>query len=85
MVRRTVQKARKAVSDGLIFHSGQGFQYTLHGSTLLKQYSILPSASRAGTPSDNAPAENFFRILKTKCVYRQKLQGIDQARQMIDA
>jgi len=85
LVYRTIQNAHKEVADGLILHSDQGFQYTSHGySNLLKRYSILPSMSRAGTPLDNAPAENFFGTLKTECIYRQKIQSIKQARELID-
>lgn len=51
---------------------------------LTKQYGILPSMSRAGTPLDNSPAENFFGILKTECIYRQKIQTIQQAKSLID-
>lgn len=51
---------------------------------LTKQYGILPSMSRAGTPLDNAPAENFFGTLKTECIYRQKIQTFQQARSLID-
>ncbi|XWE63955.1 IS3 family transposase [Sporomusa sphaeroides] len=85
LVYRTIQKAKKEVADGLILHSDQGFQYTSHGYlNLTKQYGILPSMSRAATPLDNAPAENFFGILKTECIYRQKIQTIHQARHLID-
>ena len=86
LVYRTVQKAKKEVADGLILHSDQGFQYTSHGYlNLLTGYGILPSMSRAGTPLDNAPAENFFGILKTECIYRQKIQTIGQATELVNA
>lgn len=85
LVYRTIQKAKKEVASGLILHSDQGFQYTSHGYfNLSKQYGILPSMSRAGTPLDNSPAENFFGIIKTECIYRQKIQTFQQARQLID-
>ena len=85
LVYRTIKKAKKEVADGLILHSDQGFQYTSHGYTkLTKEYSILPSMSRAGTPLDNAPAENFFGILKTECIYRHIIQTSDEARKLID-
>lgn len=29
-------------------------------------------------------AENFFSILKTKCIYRQKIASFQQARELID-
>jgi transposase InsO family protein len=85
LVLRTIQKAKKEVADGLILHSDQGGQYASHDYfDLSKQYGILPSMSRAGTPLDNAPAESFFSILKTECVYRQKIQSIQQAHELID-
>ena len=40
--------------------------------------------SRRGNPYDNALAENFFSILKTECIYRQKLKSFDEARLIID-
>ncbi len=29
-------------------------------------------------------AENFFSILKTECIYRQKIKTFQQARELID-
>ena len=34
--------------------------------------------------SDNAMAENFFSILKTECIYRQKIKTFQQANHLID-
>lgn len=85
LVYRTIQKAKKEVAHGLILHSDQGGQYTSPDYfDLTKQYGILPSMSRAATPLDNAPAENFFGILKTECIYRHKIYTIQQARELID-
>jgi transposase InsO family protein len=85
LVYRTIRKAHKEVADGLILHSDQGFQYTSHGySNLIKEYGILPSMSRAGTPLDNAPAENFIGIFKVECFYRQKVDTFIQADQLVD-
>ena len=85
LVYRTIEKAKKVVANGLILHSDQGFQYTSQGySALTKQYGILPSMSRAGTPLDNAPIENFFGILKVECIYRQKIQTIEQAKSLVN-
>ena len=50
---------------------------------ITKQYGILPSMSRAGTPLDNAPAENFFSILKTECIRRKKIATYEEARLLI--
>ncbi len=84
LVYRTIQKAKREVADGLILHSDQGFQYTSHGYMKLTQsYGILPSMSRAGTPLDNSPAENFFSILKSECINRQKIATYEEARLLI--
>ena len=48
------------------------------------QQGITPSMSRRGNPYDNAMAENFFSILKTECIYRQKIQTFQQACELID-
>jgi putative transposase len=40
--------------------------------------------SRRGTCYDNAMAENFFGILKTKCIYRLKPNTFSKAKQCID-
>lgn len=81
LVYRTIKKAKREVADGLILHSDQGFQYTSIGySKLTKEYGILPSMSRPGTPLDNACAENFFSTLKSECVRRQKFATYDEAR-----
>ena len=40
--------------------------------------------SRRGNCYDNAMAENFFSILKTECIYRQKLKTFQQANDLID-
>jgi len=84
LVYRTIQKAKREVADGLILHSDQGFQYTSHGyMKLTTEYGILPSMSRTATPLDNAPAENFFSVLKTECVNRYKIPTIEEAKSLI--
>lgn len=66
-------------------HSDQGFQYTSHAYfNLTKEYGITPSMSRRGNCYDNAMAENFFSILKTECIYRQKIKSFQQAKELID-
>ena len=87
LVLNTIRKAKKkeGVTAELQLHSDQGFQYTSHGYFKLTQaYGITPSMSRKGNPYDNAPAENFFSILKTECIYRTKLSSFEEARSIID-
>ena len=40
--------------------------------------------SRKGNPYDNAMAENFFSILKIKCIYRHKPATFSEANEVID-
>ena len=81
----TIKSAEKEITAELQLHSDQGFQYTSHGYFKLTQaYGITPSMSRKGNPYDNAPAENFFSILKTECIYRTKLSSFEEARSIID-
>lgn len=84
LVLRTLKKAKKEVANGLVLHSDQGFQYTSRGYfNLTKQYGILPSMSKPGTPYDNACAENFFGILKTESIYRHHPKTIAEAKKLI--
>ena len=78
-------KRKEKVTAELQLHSDQGFQYTSHQYfKLTKSYGITPSMSSRGNPYDNALAENFFSILKTECIYRQKLKTYEEARLLID-
>ena len=86
LVLSTIKEAKKKekVTTELQLHSDQGFQYTSQAYYRLTQsYGIIPSMSRRGNPYDNALAENFFSILKTKCIYRTKLQTYEEARLLI--
>ena len=87
LVLSTIKEARKKekVTAELQLHSDQGFQYTSHAYfKLTKSYNITPSMSRRGNPYDNAMAENFFSILKSKCINRIKLQTFEDAQKIID-
>lgn len=87
LVLQTIRAAKRKekVTAELQLHSDQGFQYTSHPYFKLTQsYNITPSMSRRGNPYDNALAENFFSILKTECIYRQKLKTYEEARLLID-
>lgn len=87
LVLDTVRAAlrKEVVAGELLLHSDQGFQYTSQAYfTLTKEYGITPSMSRRGNPYDNALAENFFSMLKTECISRQKIYSFEQAQQLID-
>lgn len=82
---RLAMRKEKVVAGRLQLHSDQGFQYTSQAYfNLTKEYGITPSMSRRGNCYDNAMAENFFSILKTECIYRQKIKSFQQARKLID-
>ena len=87
LVLNTIKAAKRKekVTGELLLHSDQGFQYTSQPYfNLTKAYHITPSMSRRGNPYDNALAENFFSILKTKCIYRTKIKTFAEARHLID-
>ena len=87
LVLNTVRKAKQneEVTADLQLHSDQGFQYTSHGYfNLTKEYGITPSMSRRGNCLDNAPAENFFGILKSECINRVKIRTVNEAKRLID-
>ena len=87
LVLNTIRAAMKneKVAAELQLHSDQGFQYTSREYfNLTQEYGITPSMSRRGNCYDNAMAENFFSCIKTECIYRQKIQTIQQAKQLID-
>ena len=87
LVLDTIRSAmeKEKVAGELHLHSDQGFQYTSQAYfNLTKEYGITPSMSRRGNPYDNAMAENFFSILKTECIYRQKIRTFEQAKDLID-
>lgn len=84
-IRLAVKKEKKKVAGRLQLHSDQGFQYTSQAYfNLTKEYGITVSMSRRGNCYDNAMAENFFSILKTECIYRQKIKTFQQANELID-
>jgi len=77
-------KEKEKVTTELQLHSDRGVQYTSHGYfNLIKEYDITPSMSRRGNCYDNAMAENFFSILKTECIHRQKIKDFSEAKSLI--
>ena len=84
-IRLAVKQEKKQAAGRLQLQSDQGFQYTSQAYfNLTKEYGITPSMSRRGNCYDNALAENFFSILKSECIYRQKIKTFQQANQLID-
>ena len=84
-IRLAMKQEKKQVAVRLQLHSDQGFQYTSQAYfNPTKEYGITPSMSRRGNCYDNALPENFFSILKSECIYRQKIKTFHQANQLID-
>jgi len=86
LVLSTIKSAveKEEITTELQLHSDQGLQYTSRGYfNLTREYGITPSMSRRGNCFDNAMAENFFGILKTECLYRNKPKTFSEARQCI--
>jgi len=86
LVLNTIKDAKnKTAATEVQLHSDQGFQYTSRGYfNLTREYGITSSMSRRGNCLDNAMAENFFSILKSECINRQKIQSFDEARFLIN-
>ena len=58
-------------SEGLIFHSDRGCQYTSYTfQKLLKTYQVEQSFSPSGRPCHNAVMESFFSSMKKEELYR---------------
>jgi len=72
------------LTDGCIFHSDRGSQYTSHEfREKLREMSIMPSVGRTGVCWDNAMAESFFGALKNELVYRTAFPTREHARRAI--
>ena len=75
---------RRGSVNGVLHHSDRGVQYASSDyQEMLDQKGLRCSMSRKGNCWDNAVVESFFKTLKVECVYRQKIQTREQARQMI--
>ncbi|SHJ53518.1 IS3 family transposase [Propionispora hippei] len=87
LLLNTIEAAMETekITTELQLHSDQGLQYTSHAYfNLTREYGITPSMSRRGNCYDNAMAENFFGILKSECIYRNRPKTFSTARQIID-
>ena len=65
-------------SEGLIFHSDRGCQYSSKSyQKMLEKHGIIGSMSKPGCPYDNACTESFFSSAKKECIYRKKYDNIE--------
>jgi putative transposase len=75
---------RRQPKNDLQHHSDRGCQYTSQAfQQLLKEHNIVCSMSATGYCFDNAVAESFFHTLKTECVYHERYENREQAKQNI--
>lgn len=72
------------LSDGCIFHSDRGSQYTSQEFRMkLRGMGLRPSVGRTGVCWDNAMAESFFGALKNELVYRTAFPTREHARRAV--
>lgn len=86
LVMQALEQAlqRRNPSNSLQHHSDKGCQYTSAAfQKLLTNNGIICSMSSTGCCFDNAVAESFFHSLKTECVYFERYQSREQAKQSI--
>jgi len=66
---------KRQPTDGVLFHSDQGVQYTCEAfQHSLKKHGLISSMSRAGNCLDNAVTERFFRSLKSERINYRRYQ-----------
>jgi transposase InsO family protein len=85
LVGRTLKSALGNESPKLkvVLHSDQGSQYrSFEYRADMAGSSIVPSMSAPHSLGDNAPAENFFSIFKTECIYLDKPQTLEEAEKL---
>lgn len=72
---------KRGVSEGLIFHSDRGCQYSSNSyQDMLKENNMSGSMSRPGCPYDNSCVESFFASLKKEKIYRRKYDTMEQVK-----
>lgn len=73
----TMSIAQEGVQDGCIFHSDQGAEYcsTVYQDAI-ECAGLQSSMSRAGTPTDNAYVESFFKTLKNELVHHWRFNSM---------
>lgn len=76
--------ARIKNTEGIIFHSDQGWQYqhTFYQKAL-KNHGIIQSMSRKGNCLDNSVMENFFGLLKSELLYLQDFSSLEDFKKQL--
>ena len=87
LVSSTFRKAfaNRIPSEGLMFHSDQGVQYTSHAfQKLLRMNKVIQSFSKTRSPHDNAVSEAFFSSMKKEELYRTNYKSEREFRKSVD-
>ena len=67
--------AHEVKQPGCLFHSDQGAEYRSNiYQERLTEVDMVSSMSRAGTPTDNAYVESFFKTLKNELIHHWKFK-----------
>jgi len=86
LVMQALEQAlqRRQPTQSLYHHSDKGCQYTSQAfQELLAENDMICSMSGTGNCFDNAVVESFFHTLKTECVYFERYENREQAKQSI--
>lgn len=85
-VRLTLNALEMALKErspgaGLVHHSDRGTQYA-HAEYLrkLRDYGVMSSVSRPGSPGDNGYCERFFRTLKQEEINTKDFTDLEELR-----
>lgn len=87
LVTNTLKLAiqREKITEKVLLHSDQGFQYTSHPYFILTSTNnIQISMSRRGNCWDNAPMESFFGHFKEESLRQYPTPNFQQAQQIVD-
>ena len=87
LVTDTVKLAmqKEKVTDEVLIHSDQGFQYTSEAYFVLTTgYHMKQSMSRRGNCWDNASMENFFGHFKEEALRQYPVPTFPQAQEIVD-
>lgn len=77
-------RVNRPPGSSLLFHSDQGVQYACGEFTkLLVEHDITQSMSRKGNCWDNAPAESFFKTLKSEIHMPTQYENYQSAKNAI--
>ncbi len=76
---------RRSIKGNLVFHSDRGIQYCCSEfrSICRNKHEITQSMSRKGNCWDNAPAESFFKTLKTEWTRQFNYSSYQEAKNSI--